>query len=250
MPFPFAAIPAVAQAGMGIYKAIEGGKQKREAQETIRRLQEERPELQLPPALLDYAREPIAEEYMEAQEEGAQRRTSQAIKALGKGGSRTLAALPGILQQEQQGEQKRMGNYAQQERQAQLTLGEAQDRLNKSKVRQYRQDITAARQSADIGRENIFEGVGDVLGGVSYGAGALGGASSSATGLDSPTTPVDVSRKSMPQVNIPQSQMSKRTRQMMPSNQDYYTPPLEDVIPRMPNILDPIQSGFVNKRYK
>lgn len=240
MPFPFAAIPAVAQAGMGIYKAIEGGKQKREAQETIKRLQEERPELQLPPALLDYAREPIAEEYMEAQEEGAQRRTSQAVQALGKGGSRTLAALPKILQQEQQGEQKRMGEYAQQERQAKLTLGEAQDRLNKAKVRQYRQDISTARQSADMGRENIFEGVGDVLGGVSYGAGALGkNAGSSATGLDSPKTPVNVSRKSIPQVNIPQSQMSRRTRQMMPSNQDYYTPPINDAMARIPEWFSP-----------
>jgi hypothetical protein len=87
-------------------------------------LEKQEPKRYIASAILERAKEPIAEEFMQAQEMGAQRRTSQGIGALSQGGSRAiLGGLPQIADQERMGEMQRAGQYEQARQDALGTLG-------------------------------------------------------------------------------------------------------------------------------
>lgn len=160
------AIPAIAQGVMGLGQSIFGMSQASKAREAIKEIQKNAPNIRIPTAIRQLADEPIAEEYMEAQELGAQRRTATAIDALGRGGSRSLGILPSVMEQERVGEQQRAGQYEQMRKSALSTLGQAQDTKLAREMDQYARDIDAARQSQMAGQQNIFGGLGQIGRGV------------------------------------------------------------------------------------
>ena len=156
------AIPAIAQGVMGLGQSIFGMSQARKAREAIKEIQKNAPNIRIPTAIRQLADEPIAEEYMEAQELGAQRRTATAIDALGRGGSRSLGILPSVMEQERVGEQQRAGQYEQMRKSALSALGQAQDTKLAREMDQYAREIDAARQSQMAGQQNIFGGLGQI----------------------------------------------------------------------------------------
>jgi len=160
------AIPAIAQGVMGLGQSIFGMSQARKAREAIKEIQKNAPNIRIPTAIRQLADEPIAEEYMEAQELGAQRRTATAIDALGRGGSRSLGILPSVMEQERVGEQQRAGQYEQMRQSALSALGQAQDTKLAREMDQYAREIEAARQSQMAGQQNIFGGLGQIGRGV------------------------------------------------------------------------------------
>lgn len=150
------------QGGLGAYQAIEGVRQQREAERALRELRRNRPDLAVPTAIRRLADEPIAEEFMEMQEMGAQRRTSQAIDTLGKAGGRGLGMVARVAENERIGEQQRAGQYEQTRQQALSQLGAAEERLNRMEFQQYLNDINAARMSMEAGQQNVMSGIGGV----------------------------------------------------------------------------------------
>jgi len=156
------AIPAIAQGVMGLGQSIFGMSQARKAREAIKEIQKNAPNIRIPTAIRQLADEPIAEEYMEAQELGAQRRTATAIDALGRGGSRSLGILPSVMEQERVGEQQRAGQYEQMRQSALSALGQAEDTKLVREMDQYAREIGAARQSQMAGQQNIFGGLGQI----------------------------------------------------------------------------------------
>ena len=166
-------IAAIGQGVLGTAQSIQGGIQARRAQQAIRELQKNAPDISVPSALRQLAGEPIAEDYIEAQELGAQRRTAQSIDALGKGGSRTLAgALPQVMESERIGEQQRAGQYEQARLRAMGNLASAEERVQRERLRQYFADLNAARGSLEAGQQNVAAGVGGLASGLSMGLAA------------------------------------------------------------------------------
>lgn len=167
-------VASIGQGVAGTAQAIFGAIQAKRAQDAIRELQKNAPDISVPTALRQLAGEPVAEEYIEAQEMGAQRRTSQSIDALSKGGSRTLAgALPTIAESERIGEMQRAGQYEQARNQAIGNLAMAEERAMRLRLEQYFRDLNAARGSLEAGQQNVGQGVGGVLSGASMFAGQL-----------------------------------------------------------------------------
>lgn len=155
-------IASGSQAALGVGQVIFGAQQRRAAKELIDELQRNNPALEIPTALRRRVSEPIAEEYMEAQEMGAQRRTAQSIDTLGKGGSRTLGMIPNVLENERIGEQQRVGQYEQARVQALGQMANAEQNIQQMNFNKYLQDLQAARGSLESGQQNIFGGFGQI----------------------------------------------------------------------------------------
>ena len=153
----------VGQGVMGVGQAIYGMKQAKEARRAIKELQKNQPSIEVPPALRKLALEPIAEDYVNMQEIGAQRRTSQSIDALGKGGGRGLGNVASVLENERVGEMQRAGEYGQARNKAMTNLARAEERTTQLRLRNYLNDLNAARGSLEAGEQNIFTGAGQAV---------------------------------------------------------------------------------------
>jgi len=165
------AVAGGVQAAMGVGQAIYGISQAREARRAIKELQKNQPSIEVPPALRKLALEPIAEDYVNMQEIGAQRRTSQSIDALGKGGGRGLGNVASVLENERVGEMQRAGEYGQARNKAMTNLAGAEERTTQLRLRNYLNDLNAARGSLEAGEQNVFTGAGQAARGamaVSY----------------------------------------------------------------------------------
>ena len=166
MPLPILdplSLGALIQGGVGLAKGITGGFQASRARKRLKELEKQEPKRYIASAILERAKEPIAEEFMEAQEMGAQRRTSQGIGALSQGGSRAiLGGLPQIADQERMGEMQRAGQYEQARQDALGTLGAAQTNLIEANRRDWMNKVLAQTQQMGAGTQNIMTGLTDI----------------------------------------------------------------------------------------
>ena len=175
MPLPIdpLSLGALIQGGVGLAKGITGGFQASRARKRLKELEKQEPKRYIASAILERAKEPIAEEFMQAQEMGAQRRTSQGIGALSQGGSRAiLGGLPQIADQERMGEMQRAGQYEQARQDALGTLGAAQTNLIEANRRDWMNKVLAQTQQMGAGTQNIMTGLTDIgKAGLIYGMG-------------------------------------------------------------------------------
>jgi hypothetical protein len=166
MPLPILdplSLGALIQGGVGLAKGITGGFQASRARKRLKELEKQEPKRYIASAILERAKEPIAEEFMQAQEMGAQRRTSQGIGALSQGGSRAiLGGLPQIADQERMGEMQRAGQYEQARQDALGTLGAAQTNLIEANRRDWMNKVLAQTQQMGAGTQNIMTGLTDI----------------------------------------------------------------------------------------
>lgn len=178
MPLPIdpLSLGALIQGGIGLAKGITGGFQASRARKRLKELDKNEPKRYIPSAILERAKEPVAEEFMEAQEMGAQRRTSQGIGALSQGGSRAiLGGLPQITDQERIGEMQRAGQYEQARQDALGTLGAAQTNMIEANRRDWMNRVLAQTQQMGAGTQNIMTGLEDVgKAALTYGLGKVG----------------------------------------------------------------------------
>lgn len=186
MPLPILdplSLGALIQGGVGLAKGITGGFQASRARKRLKELDKQEPKRYIASAILERAKEPIAEEFMEAQEMGAQRRTSQGIGALSQGGSRAiLGGLPQIADQERMGEMQRAGQYEQARQDALGTLGAAQTNLIEANRRDWMNKVLAQTQQMGAGTQNIMTGLTDIAkAGLTYGIGKEGDGSTKTT---------------------------------------------------------------------
>ena len=166
MPLPVidpVTLAAVAQGVIGGAKSIFGASQAAKARRRLKQIEKERPKGYIPSAILERANEPVAEEYMEAQEMGAQRRTSQGIGALSQGGSRAiLGGLPSLTENERVGEMERAGMYEQERRRALADKGNAQERIRQEARQDWQNKMNAQTAQIGAGTQNIFTGLEDI----------------------------------------------------------------------------------------
>ena len=160
------AIPALTQGLMGLGQSIFGMSQASEAKKAIKEIQKNAPNIRIPTAIRELVNEPVAEELMREERLGLQRRTSSAIDALGRGGSRSLGLLPSVLENERMGVNLLTGKYEQARQNALQSYAQAQDTKLAREMDQYARDIDAARQSQMAGQQNIFGGLGQIGRGV------------------------------------------------------------------------------------
>ena len=163
MPIDPLSLGALIQGGVGLAKGITGGFQASRARKRLKELEKQEPKRYIASAILERAKEPIAEEFMQAQEMGAQRRTSQGIGALSQGGSRAiLGGLPQIADQERMGEMQRAGQYEQARQDALGTLGAAQTNLIEANRRDWMNKVLAQTQQMSAGTQNMMTGLTDI----------------------------------------------------------------------------------------
>jgi hypothetical protein len=166
MPLPVidpVTLAAVAQGVIGGAKSIFGASQAAKARRRLKQIEKERPKGYIPSAILERANEPVAEEYMEAQEMGAQRRTSQGIGALSQGGSRAiLGGLPSLTENERVGDVQRAGMYEQERRRALVDKGNAQERIRQEARQDWQNKMNAQTAQIGAGTQNIFTGLEDI----------------------------------------------------------------------------------------
>lgn len=165
------------QAAVGLGKSIFGGIQAQRARERLEELEKTRPKGYVPSAIIQRASEPIAEEFMEAQEMGDQRRTSQGIATLSQAGARgILGGLPSLTEQARRGQMQRMGQYEQARRDALGILGGAQERVRQEERQDFLSKVAAERAAMGAGTQNIFTGADDIgQAGLFYAYGKEGG---------------------------------------------------------------------------
>ena len=187
MPLPIdpLSLGALIQGGVGLAKGITGGFQASRARKRLKELEKQEPKRYIASAILERAKEPIAEEFMQAQEMGAQRRTSQGIGALSQGGSRAiLGGLPQIADQERMGEMQRAGQYEQARQDALGTLGAAQTNLIEANRRDWMNKVLAQTQQMGAGTQNIMTGLTDIgKAALTYGIGKEGDGTTPSKGV-------------------------------------------------------------------
>jgi len=217
MPLPILdplTLGALIQGGVGLAKSITGGFQASRARKRLKELEKQEPKRYIASAILERAKEPIAEEFMQAQEMGAQRRTSQGIGALSQGGSRAiLGGLPQIADQERMGEMQRAGQYEQARQDALGTLGAAQTNLIEANRRDWMNKVLAQTQQMGAGTQNLMTGLTDIgKAALTYGIGKEGETMGDSPSMRQETTTVPT--KTIPtEVPLPTSQIPdiKRT---------------------------------------
>ena len=156
-------IGAIAGGVTELGKALFGGSQRRRARRALERLEKERPKGYVPSAILELADEPVAEEFIEAQEMGDQRLTSQGIGALSQGGSRAiLGGLPSLVDAERQRRVQRVGGYEQARKGALAMKGQAQERLRQEEREDWQRQVAAQAGQMGAGEQNIAGGLSGI----------------------------------------------------------------------------------------
>lgn len=146
-------------------KGISGANQRKRARKELERLNEMRPTAVVPTAIQRLADEPIAEELMEAQRLGDQRRTSQSLSALSKGGARTLiGGTPALAEAERISELERMGNYEMARKQALSQLGDYQWAADMENRNMWRDQVAGAQNELGAGNLNVMGSIDTALG--------------------------------------------------------------------------------------
>jgi uncharacterized protein (UPF0147 family) len=138
------------------YKGIQGGIQQRQANQALKALEGQEPDIYVPSAIRQRAQEPIAREFMSAQEESEARRTAQSVGALQKAGSRgIIGGLGGVMDAERASERNRMAGYEQERRGALGDLGRAEMDVQNRQMANYLSKIQAATRAKEAGQQNI-----------------------------------------------------------------------------------------------
>lgn len=167
---------ALAQGALGLGQSIFGMFQRADAKKELRKLSQNEPKAFVPTALRKLANEPVAKEYMDSLETGQQRRTSQAISSLGKGGSRTMAgALPSVMDAERRGELERAGMYEQQRKGALSQLAQAEQNVQNLNTQRWLSKVGVAQGELGAGQQNIFRGLESTAASLPYAYKAFGG---------------------------------------------------------------------------
>lgn len=147
--------------GGSAFRGLTGLRQTRDARRALQNLEE--PEMYIPSSIRQRAQEPIAVEFMSAQEDAAARRTGESVGALQKAGARgIIGGVNQVMDSERGQERARMAGYEQERRGALGELGRAQENLQGRQMQNYLSKMQGALRSLEAGQQNISGALGDV----------------------------------------------------------------------------------------
>ncbi len=156
MPVPI--VPLAVGGAQAISGLIKGSRARRELKE----LEGQRPESFIPPSLIEFADAPISETYLQNIADMASRRVGTGVSALQKGGSRTLAQLPTLFDQERVGERQLAGDISQRQLQASTMLGQAQMTKQQQDYNRWLAQVQGAQGQRADADKFIFGGMGSM----------------------------------------------------------------------------------------
>jgi hypothetical protein len=185
--------------GLGIYNIVQGGKAKRQAQADLQTALSNRPDLSPSTAFADAERQAYSKKMLNMQRQSLQRNLASGIQAASSDPRVLAASLTGMQRSAAMGEQQAMQAQAQQQMQATVRRGQAEDAATSrmearsvADINRETQNLMSAQQAQAAGYGQIASGVGSAIGG------AFGYLGSKEKGGSIPKTPGEFSHKTNP----------------------------------------------------
>lgn len=193
--------------GLGIYNIVQGGKAKRQAQADLQTALSNRPDLSPSTAFADAERQAYSKKMLNMQRQSLQRNLASGIQAASSDPRVLAASLAGMQRSAAMGEQQAMQAQAQQQMQATVRRGQAEDAATSrmearsvADINRETQNLMSAQQAQAAGYGQIASGIGSAIGGVA--GGGFGKAAAKIFGAEEgakvPKTPGKFSHESNP----------------------------------------------------
>lgn len=189
--------------GLGIYNIVQGGKAAKQAKADLATAMGNRPDLSPSTAFADAERQAYSKKMLNMQRQSLQRNLAQGIGAASADPRVLAASLTGMQRGAALGEQEAMQAQAQQQMQATLRRGQAEQEATRMMEARSQGDIQRETQNLSLARQAQGQGFGQAIGGVgSLGASIYGlnkaGFFDAKDGAKVPRTPGEFSHKTNP----------------------------------------------------
>ena len=192
--------------GLGIYNIVQGSRAAKQAKADLATAMANRPDLSPSTAFADAERQAYSKKMLNMQRQSLQRNLASGIQAASADPRVLAASLTGMQRGAALGEQEAMQAQAQQQMQATMARGRAEQQATQMMEARSQGDIQRESQNLLSARQAIGQGVGQIAGGIgsTIGAVAGGGFGQAAAGLFAKEgakvkkTPGEFSHKSNP----------------------------------------------------
>lgn len=161
--------------GLGIYNIYQGNIAAKQAKKDLADAMANRPDLSPSTAFADAEREAYSKKMLNMQRQSLQRNLASGIQAASADPRVLAASLTGMQRGAAIGEQEAMQAQAQQQMQATLRRGMAEQRATELMERRSEGDIRRESENLAAARQAIGAGVGQIAGGLGSVAGAAAG---------------------------------------------------------------------------
>lgn len=158
-----------ADIGLGIYNINQGIKNSKAGQKALAEAMSSRPDLSASTAFADAERQAYSKKMLNMQRQSLQRNLASGVQAASADPRVLAASLTGMQRSAAMGEQQAMQAQAEQQMQATVRRGMAEqqatqlkERRSQSDIDMYREDISAARQAIGQGIGQVASGIGNV----------------------------------------------------------------------------------------
>lgn len=199
-------IGGIGDIGLGIYNIVQGNRAAKQAKADLATALGNRPDLSPSTAFADAERNAYSKKMLNMQRQSLQRNLASGIQAASADPRALAASLTGMQRGAAMAEQQAMQAQAQQQMQATMKRGEAEQMSTRLKEVRSQGDITRESQNLASARQAMGQGIGQIAGGLGSVAGGMagGGFGQAAMGLFGaegakvPKTPGKFSHESNP----------------------------------------------------
>lgn len=157
--------------GLGIYNVVQGSRAAKQAKADLATAMGNRPDLSPSTAFADAERNAYSKKMLNMQRQSLQRNLASGIQAASADPRALAASLTGMQRGAAMAEQQAMGAQAQQQMQATLRRGAAEQRSKEMMENRSQSDIT--RESTNL--RSAQQAIGEGIGGIASGAGSVAG---------------------------------------------------------------------------
>lgn len=168
-------VGGIADLGLGIYNIVQGSRAAKQAKADLATAMANRPDLSPSTAFADAERQAYSKKMLNMQRQSLQRNLASGIQAASADPRVLAASLTGMQRGAALGEQEAMQAQAQQQMQATLRRGQAEQMATQMMERRSLGDIDRESQNLMSARQAFGAGIGQVAGGVGSTLGAAAG---------------------------------------------------------------------------
>ena len=165
----------LADLGLGIYNIVQGSRAAKQAKADLANAMANRPDLSPSTAFADAERQAYSKKMLNMQRQSLQRNLASGIQAASADPRVLAASLTGMQRGAALGEQEAMQAQAQQQMQATLRRGQAEQQATQMMEARSQGDIQRESQNLIGARQAVGSGIGQVVGGIGSVAGSVAG---------------------------------------------------------------------------
>jgi len=188
----------LADLGLGIYNIVQGSRAAKQAKADLQTALSNRPDLSPSTAFADAERQAYSKKMLNMQRQSLQRNLASGIQAASADPRVLAASLTGMQRGAAMGEQQAMQAQAQQQMQATVRRGQAEQEATQMMEARSQGDINREQQNLLGAQQAIGQGIGQVVGGVGSVAGSVAGIRNMKDGGTIKKTPGEFSHKTNP----------------------------------------------------